>query len=227
MTLLKWLESIAFALNDDEVNHEFTRYTKERMVQAYNAGMCLVVKYRPDLFTEWKVVQLKEGRIQDTRSCCDNVLGVAGQTDRWGNTIRDLDGGRNTTTKVKRKWKKPSCINFTGATDGYVINNIDIDKNMNGRFMVDPPVPCDAEVFVRVKCVAGPCPIGVADLETTPYVDCVMMTALWYFILGRMQAGDKFTEVTFAAMQANHKMFFDILGVMQRQEDRIESPEEA
>ena len=227
MKLIDWFKSIAFVLNDAEEGHEFSRYTLRQMVQAYNAGLCLVVKYRPDLFTEWKIVQLREGRLQDTRACCDNVLGVAGQTDRWGNTVKDLDGGRETTTKVKRNWKKPSCINFTGAPDGYTISNVDIDKNMNGRFSVDPPVPCDAEVFVRVKCVAGPCPINEADVEAESYVECDMMTALWYFVLARMQAGDQFTEVTFAAMRFNHKMFFEVLGVVQRQEDRFDSPEEA
>lgn len=226
-TLLSWFESIAFALNDDEPDHNFTRYPLERLVQAYNAGVCLVFKYREDLFTEWRIVKLTPGEYQDVRGCCAKVLEVADQTDEDGNTIKSLVGSRDTNTKVIRNWKKPSCIIHPDAPQGYVIANASLDMSMDGRFKVDPPVPCDSDVYVRVKCVSPPCPITEADVNSTPLVDCTMTTALWYFILARMQAGDRFAEAPFANMQFNHKMFFEILDVVQRQEDKLESPEGA
>lgn len=224
MTFLQWFETIAFALNDSEPDHEFARYPLEQMVAAYNAGLCLVEKYRPDLFTEWRIVKLDEGSYQDVRGCCANVLEVVSQTDEHGNTIKEIHGSRDTTTTTKKMWKKPSCIQFHGD---YLVENASIDQNMNGRFTVDPPVPCDTDAYVRVKCVSGACRLTVDGLNSMHTVECAMMSALWYFVLARMQAGDRFTEVPYDNMRYNHKMFFDILGIVEAKERAIESPEEA
>lgn len=224
MTFLQWFESIAFALNDAEPDHEFSRYPLEQMVAAYNAGLCLVEKYRPDLFTEWRIVQLDEGAYQDVRGCCANVLEVTDQTDEHGNTIKAVEGSRKTSTKVVKNWKKPSCLNYSAD---YLVENAEIDPNMNGRFTVSPPVPCDTLAYVRVKCVSGACRLTVEGLNAMHTVECAMMSALWYFVLARMQAGDRYTEVPYDNMRYNHKMFFDILGIMEAKERQIEAPEEA
>lgn len=226
--MIDWFRTIAFALNDSEPNHEFQRYTLEMMVAAYNAGVCLVHKYREDLFTELRIVELEEGQYQDVRGCCTKILDVLDQTDEDGNTIKSLSGSKRTTTKVNRNWKKPSCLTYTGTGDSdYIIDNVTTDPHMDGRFKVEPAVPCDTEAYARVKCVSPPCPITEADVNDMPAVPCVMLTALWYFVLARMQEGDRFTETPFSMMQYNHKMFFEILDVVQRQEDQIESPEES
>lgn len=226
-TFRDWFKTIAFALNDDEPGHEFSRYPLKQMVAAYNDAMCLVYKYRQDLFTEYRIVELTGGKYQDMRGCCDQILDVTDQTDVDGNVIKELQGARVTKTKVKRNWKKPSCIARPGAPDGYVIDNVDIDGNMNGRFEVNPPVPCDVKAYVRVKCVAGPCPLGMDGVEGQVNADCDMAVAAWHFVLARMQTGDRFSNASAQAVQYNNRMFFDILGVVQRQEDLMESPEKA
>lgn len=226
-TYAKWFKTIAFALNDDEPNHEFTRYPLDKMVAAYNAAMCLVYKYRPDMFTEWKTVKLHAGRYQDLRGCCDQTLSVSDQVTSDGRTIKPLVGDRKTETTIKRHWRKPSCIVRPDAPGGYVIENIDIDANMNGRFTVDPPVPEGADVYVRVKCVKGPCELTEADLNASFDANCDMSTAAWHFVLARMLTGDRFSQTANSDMQYHYRMFFDILGVVQRQEDRIESLAEA
>lgn len=224
--IIDWFKTLAFALNDDEPNHEFSRYPLEQMVAAYNAGLCLVFKYREDLFTELRIVKLECGEYQDVRGCCTKILGVLDQTDEHGNTIKPLSTSKRTSTKVNRNWKKPSCIVFSDAPDGYVVGSATLDSNMDGRFKIDPPVPPDVDAYVRVKCVSPPCPLNVEDVNSTPAVPCEMLTALWYFVMARMQEGDRFTEVPFSVMQYNHKMFFDILGVVEQQEDKTEDPKE-
>lgn len=226
-TMRDWFGTIAFALNDNEPNHEFTRYELDKLIAAYNAAMCLVYKYRPDIFTEWEVVRLTTGRYQDMRGCCDQILTVADQVTADGATIKELTGSRETKTKTKRHWRKPSCITFSDAPDGYVVNNINIDANMNGRFTVDPPVPPGVEVYVRVKCVSAPCPVDASQMNASFDTMCDMNVAAWHFVLARMLTGDRFAQAVNHDMQYHYQMFFQILGVVQTQEDRIESPEEA
>lgn len=225
--LIDWFQTIAFALNDDEPSHAFERYPLDKMVAAYNAGVCLVHKYREDLFTELRISKLEAGQYQDLRGCCGKILAVLDQTDADGNTIKPLSSSKRTSTKVNRNWRKPSCLVREGAPDGYVIDNITLDSNMPGRFKVDPPVPCDTNVFVRVKCVTPPCPITEADVNDIPAVPCEMLTALWHFVMARMLTGDRYTETTFNAMQYNDRMFFTILDIVQRQEDKMDEPKES
>lgn len=225
--IIDWLKTIAFALNDDEPGHEFTRYPIDKMLAAYNDALCLVYKHRPDLFTEWTVARLTPGKYQDVRGCCDQVLVVADQVTAQGGVIKELTGTRNTTTTTKRHWRKPSCLVHPDADGGYAISNIDIDGNMNGRFTVDPPVPPGLDVYVRLKCVQPPCPVNVAQVNDGFDAACDMNAAAWHFVLARMLTGDRFSQAANRDMDFHYKMFYQILGIVQKQEDWIESEKEA
>ena len=56
MTYFNWFRTVAFALNDDEPGRPFQRYPLADMLAAFNTAMCLVAEYRPDLFTELRIV---------------------------------------------------------------------------------------------------------------------------------------------------------------------------
>lgn len=229
-TLRYWLtKTIAFALNDDEPNHEFTRYPIESVLMALNDAMCMVFKYRPDLYTEWRIIKLTAGRHQDARGCCSNILAIAEQTDQYGNIIKTLGNTRRTNTAAKIRWRKPSCIVPKDAPNGYVIDYVTTDDNMNSRFEVVPPVPCDTDVYVRAKCVARPCSYGLADLDKPFNVDCDAIVAVKHFILAWLLAGDRFVNAaqTGNTNQYHIQMAYNILGIQQKAEDRIESRDKA
>jgi len=226
MTLYEWLRTVAFPLNDDEPGRPFQRYPLKDMIAAYNAAMCLVSKYRKDLFTELKTVQLVPGTYQDVRGCCNEVLDVLDQTDANGDLIRKISGARSRTTTAKRIWKKASCLSVPAGVS-YLVENADIDKNMHGRFSIDPPVPCGVDVFVLIKCVTAPCVYSEADANVQLAVDRIHLTAAWHYVLATMLAGDQFANAAGGGKNYHYRMFFDILGVVQRQEDRIENREEA
>jgi len=226
MILFDWFRTVAFALNDDEPGRPFQRYPVKDMVAAYNDAMCLVAKYRPDLFTELRIVKLTAGKYQDVRGCCVNVLDVLEQTDAQGNIIRSLEGARVKQTTVKRNWKKASCLRRP-ADESYLILTANIDRNLNGRFTIEPPLPCDTDAFVMVKCVQTPCPLNEAQQNMEFDNDCSHNVAAWHYVLARMLSGDQFANAAGGDKTYHYRTFFDILGVVQRQEDRIESPEES
>lgn len=226
MTYLQWFRSIAFALNDDEPGMPFQRYPLEDMLIAYNDAICLVGAQRPDLFTELRIVELQPGRWQDMRGCCMNVTDVLEQTDEVGNIIKVLNGSRETDTKVERVWNKPSCLNSVEGID-YYVNSVIFDTNMRGRFVVDPPVPCDVEAFVRIKCVNQPCPVSIADQNSGIQVDCVYNTAAWHYVLARMRSGDRHDNAASGEAREHYGLFFNILGLKQQADRLLMSPEEA
>jgi hypothetical protein len=225
-TLNDWLRSIAAALNDDEPGRPFQRYAVRDMLAAYNAAMCLVARYRADMFTELKVVSLQAGKYQDVRGCCAQVLDVLDQTDEHGNVLHELKGSRAKATTAQRIWKKPSCL-APVAEGEYRITSVDIDPNLSGRFTVHPPVPCNTDAYVRIKCVAAPCALTEENLESTFNGDCTMHEAAWHYVLAKMLTGDRFANGAGGDKAYHFRMFFDILGIVQRQDDRIDSKEQA
>lgn len=225
-TYREWFGTIAFALNDDEPGHEHARYPIKQMAAAFNEAMTVASKYRIDLFTERVVMKLQPGTYQDARGCgCSIVLDVVSQTDEAGGVIKKILGARDTTTKVKRNWNKPSCIRRPESE--YVIDNIDIDPNLNGRFTVDPPVPCDLEAYVSLKCARLPCPVTEADGNAEMNFQGDLVAAAWHYVLAKMLTGDRYSQSAQNQSQYHYRMFFDLLGILQQQEQRIESPEEA
>lgn len=229
-TLRTWLiNGIAFPLNDDEPNHEFTRYPIEKVLSALNDAMCLVFNYRPDLFTELRIIKLTPGRHQDARGCCTNILDILEQTDESGNIIKTLAGSRRTTTKAKSRWTKPSCVIPKNAPKGYAIDYILTDVNLNSRFEVYPPVPCDAEVYIRAKCVSRPCGYTTADLDKPFDGGCNVSMAAKHFVLSILLMGDRFSNAGSRDGNAQWHLntAYSILGIQQKAEDRVESKEQA
>jgi hypothetical protein len=221
MTLYDWCRTIAFALNDDEPGLPFQRYPISGMIDAYNAAMCIVGDYRADLFTELRIVRLASGKHQDVRGCCMNVLGVVDQTDAVGNIVRELGGRSGKKPRLAdRNWTRAVCLRDDDA--GYLIDYTEIDPALNGRFTVHPPVPCDTEAYVMVKCVNKPCSMSVAEQNAVIEADCSHTTAAWHYVLARMLSGDRFSNAAGGNADYHYKMFFELLGIQQKLEEYAE-----
>lgn len=218
-TLYAFLRTVAFSLNDDEPDAPFQRYALDKMISAYNKALGLAAEYREDLFTEYELIRLETGRYQDARSCCKKVIDVMDQARADGSLIREL-GMRSTTSKVSTKWKKRSCL--SQAAQGFVITSVDLDRNMDGRFIVEPPVPCGVEVFVHVKCVHVAPAYAVASVNTPIDGDSPLHAAVWHYVLAMMLSGDRFSNPANADKQYHFRMFFDMLGIVLKQGERLE-----
>lgn len=222
MLLHSWLITVASALNDAEPGREFHRYPLRDYVAAYNAAMSLVAKHRGEDFIDLVKVKLRAGKHQDARQCCSHVLGVVDQIDDKGNIIKQLS---TTSKKVKNKWRKPSCVTSTSATASYIMLATTIDTQMNGRFTVEPPVPCNTDVYVLVKCVTKAGGATEASTITTEIDESGFIhTAAWHYTLARMLSGDRHAGSADSTSAIHYKLFFEMLGVVMRQEDLLENP---
>lgn len=223
MLLHSWLITVASALNDAEPGREFHRYPLRDYVAAYNAAMSLVATHKGEAFIDLVKVKLRAGKHQDARQCCSHVLGVIDQIDEQGNIIKQLS---TTAKKVKNKWRKQSCVSSSAASvPEYLMIATTVDTQMNGRFTVEPPVPCDTDVFVLVKCVRKTGDATEASTITTE-VDGTdfIHTAAWHYTLARMLSGDRHAGSADSTSAMHYKLFFEMLGVAMRQEDLLENP---
>ncbi|KMQ97346.1 hypothetical protein RF55_2319 [Lasius niger] len=194
------------------------------MVAAYNAALCLVASYRPDLFTDFEVIELVPGIYQDARCACSKVLDIVAQTDANGNVLRRIDGTKNTDQTAKRKWNKPSCLTSGGESD-YYVSYANLLAGMNGQFEVNPSVPTAGSYYVMVKCAKKPCPLMEADLlsgSASLDGDCSDNVAAWHYVMARMLSGDRFSNGALERSQLEYRMFFQVLGVVERQDEKYE-----
>jgi hypothetical protein len=224
MLLHSWLVTVAAALNDAEPGREFHRYPLRDYVAAYNAAMSLVAKHRGEDFIDLVKVKLRAGKHQDARQCCSHVLGVLDQIDATGNIIKQLS---TTAKKVKNKWRKPSCVTSSAGavTPSYIMLATTIDLQMNGRFTVEPPVPCDTDVYVLVKCVRK---VGneteASSITTEVDESSFIQTTAWHYVLARMLSGDRHAGSADSTAAMHYKLFFELLGISHKQEDALENP---
>jgi hypothetical protein len=224
MYLRDWLITVASALNDAEPGREFHRYPLRDYVAAYNAAMSLIAKHRAEDFLDLVKVKLRPGKHQDARQCCSHVVGIVDQIDDKGNIIKQLSAS---SKRVKNRWRKPSCVtSATGAVvSPYYMIATTIDTQLNGQFTVEPPVPCDVPVYVLVKCVKKTGNITEAQLSTLQIDESsFMFTAAWHYMLARMLSGDRHAGSADGTSAMHYKLFFDMLGVVMRQEDLLENP---
>jgi hypothetical protein len=224
MLLYDWLLTVASSLNDAEPGREFHRYPLRDYLAAYNAAISLVAKHKGEDFIELVKVKLRPGKHQDARQCCSHVVGILDQIDANGNIYKQLS---SSAKKVKNKWRKPSCVTSAAnsAPDGYLIGGTTIDTQLNGRFTVEPPVPCDVDVYVLVKCVKKVGNLTEADIATLDVDNSSFMnTAAWHYVLARMLTGDRHAGSSDSTAAVHYKMFFDLLGVAYKQEAILENP---
>lgn len=226
-----WFRTIASSLNDDKPNAPFRRYALKDLVAFFNDALCMIAKHKPELFTDFRTIKLSCGSQQDARDCCANIINVTMQVDVHGNEIKQLEGNRTTDTKIRSTWNKPSCLS-QGRTDpvsgnplGYVIDTVSIDASLNGRFTVSPPVPAGVDVYLQVKCLRAPCTMTEADVlagTAQMPIDCGYLAAVRFFVLGWALSGDRHSDSAQAEAGRMFKLFFDWLGVAERQEQKYE-----
>lgn len=223
-TAFDYFRSVAAVLGDDEPNRPFQRYPLRDLIMAYNRGMQIVYKYRPDLFTVIKQVHLQVGSRQNARGCCDNVLRVLEQVDATGGVITPLETHKTEKPKApsRSSWvHKPSCLihkDTAGERVGYVIEYATLDNGMNGLFSVHPPVPCDVDAWVNVKCVQPPCDMREDLVNGELEGSGLHNTALWHYIVASMLVGDRHAVGATQEAQMHFKMFFELLGIEYKQE---------
>ena len=226
MRAYDWFRSVAASLNDDAPNAPFKRYALSDLLHYFNDAMCLIAKYRPDLFQEITNVKLQCGELQDVRACCTTIIEVVGQADANGNLVKHIQANKKTDTKVRSKWTKPSCLSkgltdpVSGAPLAFVLDGVSIDTALNGRFTVSPAVPPDADVYLMLQCVQQPARLTEASVlgGTELCEDCGYLAIARFYVLGWALTGDRHSEAATAEAVRAFQMFLSLLGIAEKQE---------
>lgn len=228
MKVYDFLRSVVAQLGDDRPNKPFMRYALKDLVTYYNEAMCFVASNRPDLFTEITVMKLEPGFYQDARCCgCGNVIELVAQVDKDGNVVRQLDGAdMGAAGGQQNRWYRPLCraTNTPGAgpvaAPKYIITGFEVQPDMNGVFLVQPPVPPGVDAWVALKCVRNPASLSedaVRSGSSTP-PDCKFMPGIRSYVLYRALQGDRLAVGAATEAQQELKNAYSYFNVQMKNE---------
>jgi len=176
------LRGLAADLKDDAPGNEFIAYPRSLLIQWFNDGLCLLGRWRPDLFSRTRKVTLTPGSEQSIEGC--SVFGSVVSTV--------LPDGREvpvrrTSYPASQVWRKAPCLT---APKDYVIDSYSFDTAQKTTFYVHPPVPPGRAVMAVIVCASVPENLSVADLEAEIDADCYQVAMVKQFVLAQAYSQD-------------------------------------
>lgn len=193
-TLETILRGLAGDLKDDAPGNEFVAYPRPLLIQWFNDGLCLLGRYRPDLFSRTREVVLEPGSQQNIEGCA--VFGSVVSTV--------LSDGREVPVRrssypASQIWRKPACLK---PPKDYVIDSYSFDTAQKTTFYVHPPIPPGKPVLAKVVCSSVPENLSITDLDSEIDVDCYQVAMVRQYVLTQAYSQD--TDQTNLALAQFH-----------------------
>lgn len=208
MKLKTLLLEIARDLNDAEPGHEHVTWEVEALTTWFNEALGNAFTLNPTKFAEVKVIKLTTG--SDQWPCdCAILHRVLGQTDALGYTTRSLS---QSDGDLDARWTKPSSC--PPARGPFRLTDFTFNVGEDGYFTVRPPVPPNADVYMKVLCYVRPKVFSPGD--DIPDDGTVAAAKQW--VLYRALMRDDESQVSLAAAQVHIKTFFELLKIQYTQE---------
>lgn len=218
------LKTVSRLLNDSQAGYEFARWDKPLLLSILDEALMLISIYKPDEFTEIKIIKLQAGSDQ-TAECCKKVLKVYCQTDEYGNAI----GAplMKVSNSILARWSKKDCEPTRQSP--FLLSSYILEDASNVDFSVRPPVPREVDVYVRVLCQV--LPTNASELNETD--DIGLTTALpaaYEWCLYRAMIIDDESQTASTIALRHLETFFELMKVQYTREHiaklgNLQSPE--
>jgi hypothetical protein len=150
--VLDLLTRVSEDLNDFAENYEYTTWPKEQLRAYMLEAFQLVLKSRPEIFNEDRVLALRSGSEHHDirgRCGCDSLSldGVLGQSDKYGNILRRVrprsDGALDAFPGGYCPTRPYRILEYAVSADGKSVR-------------VYPSVPPRETVYLAVRCAVIP-----------------------------------------------------------------------
>lgn len=200
-------------LNDAYPGYEFSIWPQEQLLGFFNEALCLIAAYRPDMFTELKVVKVRP--CENYLSLCDcvKVLGVLGQSDKDGKQLRPLPRRSAKTTLWTGKKRRQE---FTDRITEY-----ELLENTNLVRVFPDNLDPTKDIYVVVRCSVEP---DTYDLDSTaPDERCAFLAAARHWVLYNAKMIDgEFSQALHTSAKEHRDMFVSILNLTKAADEALE-----
>lgn len=204
-TLNHFLDGLARDLNDAEKAHEYARWTKVQLLDYLNEGLRVAAFFKPELFSQTKVIQLSPGTDQQAPDATF-VTRVVAQTDEFGNMLYGQLPKRAPAAMFR--WNKAGCP----PKHPFKLRGYWIESDGSNEFSVTPPVPVDPPVYVKLRMLEEPDDLTPADYDSE-FLDSGTAPALRQWVLYRAMFIDDESQTASAAALHHLELFFNLLRI--------------
>lgn len=207
------LLSYAQDLDDAYPGYEFSIWSAEELLRYFNEALCVIARYRPEMFTELKVVKVNTcGGYLDLCDCV-KVLDVLGQSDKNGQNIRPIQRRKEQATVWSgSKLKK----GYTNTITEYEL----LDKSNLVRVFPENLDPTQ-DIYVTLRCSVEP-KVYTLDDEA-PNERCAFMVAARRWVLYEAFNKDgEFSQSMQIIAKGHNEMFFTLLKVAKDADDNYD-----
>lgn len=207
------LLSYAQDLNDAYPGYEFSIWSKEQLLGFFNESLCLISAYRPDMFTEVKVVKVEPCGAYLNLCDCIEVLDVLGQCDKFGNNIRPIPKRKERATV----WSGAKKISeFTDIITEYEL----LDKSNLVRVFPNNLDPTK-DIYVTLRCSVEAKVYSLDD--EAPDDRCAFLSAARHWVLYNAKMIDgEFSPAMEVQAKEHREMFMGILRMIKQGDDEYD-----
>lgn len=206
------LLSYAQDLNDAYPGHEFSIWAPDQLLGFFNEALCLIASYRPDMFTELKVIKVSPCDTYLDLCDCVQVLDVLGQSDARGGNIRPIPKRQKNTTVWTGTKRKQT---FTDRITEYEL----LDSSSLVRVFPDNLDPTK-DIYVTVRCVVPPKAYSLED--GAPDENCAFLAAARHWVLYNAKMIDgEFSQSMYTQAREHREMFLSILQLTKQGEEEL------
>lgn len=210
-------------LNDQQKGFEFTRWTREDLINYCSEALQQVSTYRPDAFTDVQNVTLTPGVRQKLPPGVNSLASVLDNND----PDNPLAVMRDDVGLVRVFGKKPCLYNLdTQGNVTYRMTAYSYDPRTPGYFFVSPPVPSGMKT---------PAVVGISAVMDPPELDKTWWTkqipinsnkyynAIFAWMLASAYSVETESETSFKLMQLYAASFYKMMGVKYQMESKFGS----
>jgi hypothetical protein len=147
--LRELIKYVSEQLNDQEPGFEYSRWSKELLINYYNDAISALASLRPDAISVVSSFQLSPGRLQQLPPELGEFVAIVDGGD--GRPVRTADAVLASSYKKDSCCSMPVKLDCNGNPVGYIVSSVSYDTSDPNVFFVWPPVPIGTSVQVKIR----------------------------------------------------------------------------
>ncbi len=199
--------AVSRQLTDQRRTHEYTRWSREVLMDYLNRGLKEISAYRPEAFARTFEMQLQKGRVQQAP---DGAVVHSISTDEKGNMVHDADASLLKSFSAYSTCKATPQI-VKGVLQ-YQLRSFSRDENDPSIFYVSPPVPAGVTAKVNVQVDSEPPEYTLGDWGVELAIKPKFYNNLITYMLACAYQMDAESQVSAAKSQRLFQLFYQTMG---------------
>ena len=198
-------------LSDQRVGSEFTRWTRENLLEYLLEGLKEIGAYRPEAFSVTGVHTLVPGRVQQLANSAVLEAIVANSDNTPAHKSDDK--------LLKAFGAYGNCVTKTLFVNGnptYAVKSYAIDSDNNKIFYVSPPVPAGLTVTVTATTNVLATRYTLAGWNTQVVLQDKFYNNLIDYMMARAYQKDTESQVSQRQAQTLLQLFYQAMGAKYR-----------